>query len=343
MLVIAHHVGQAYGPTGGSWPIMETARAGILGAFFTVNRSFFMSLFFMISGYFTVMSFESAGAQRFVKSRILRLGLPILWWALLMIPLQVFAFHSGPWPVDVGHLWFIEHLLLFSLIYALYRILQDWIRERRAASSAAKPDRIPLNPPKPLAILGLALLIAVVSGIVRHWYPIDRWVMLFGFFKVMWADVPRDLALFIVGMLAYRNDWFTRFPTRAGMAWLGVALALSLFWTAYDQGWTGTLLPRSGIAVDLMYLGWEGVFCCAMCIGLVTLFRERLNIGGRLARAMGQGQYAAYIWHVPIVLLCQFAVLSLPLPPLVKFILVTLAAIPLTFLFASVVRKPLRL
>ena len=46
---------------------------------------------------------------------------------------------------------------------------------------------------------------------------------------------------------------------------------------------------------------------------------------------------------MPIVLLCQLAVLSLPLPPLVKFGLVTLAAIPLSFLFASLVRKPLRL
>ena len=64
MLVIAHHVGQAYGPTGGAWPIMETARSALLGPFFTVNRSFFMSLFFMISGYFTVMSFEASGAQR---------------------------------------------------------------------------------------------------------------------------------------------------------------------------------------------------------------------------------------------------------------------------------------
>jgi peptidoglycan/LPS O-acetylase OafA/YrhL len=50
ILVIAHHVGQAYGPTGGAWPVQEPTRAALLGPFFTVNRSFFMSLFFMISG-----------------------------------------------------------------------------------------------------------------------------------------------------------------------------------------------------------------------------------------------------------------------------------------------------
>ena len=184
MLVIAHHVGQAYGPTGGYWPIMETARSALLGPFFTVNRSFFMSLFFMISGYFTVMTFEASGAQSFVKSRLRRLGLPLLGWALLVsIPFQIFAAKSPAWPIDVGHLWFIEHLLLFSLGYALWRVL---IKGR------AGIDRIPLNPPGPLPILALALVIAVVSGVVRNWYPIDKWVILFGFVKVMWADVPRS-------------------------------------------------------------------------------------------------------------------------------------------------------
>ena len=41
----------------------------------------------------------------------------------------------------------------------------------------------------------------------------------------MWADVPRDLAFFIVGLLAYRHGWLLKFPTRAGMAWLGVGVA----------------------------------------------------------------------------------------------------------------------
>ena len=51
ILVIVHHVGQAYGPTGGAWPVdTETARSALLSPFFTVNRSFFMSLFFMKTG-----------------------------------------------------------------------------------------------------------------------------------------------------------------------------------------------------------------------------------------------------------------------------------------------------
>lgn len=335
MLVIAHHVGQAYGPTGGSWPIMEAARSPWLGPFFTVNRSFFMSLFFMISGYFTVMSFENSGAERFVKSRLSRLGLPVLAWALLIaIPFQVFAMKSPAWPVDVGHLWFIEHLLIFSLVYAGWRVL---------TKNRTRTDRPLLNPPGPLPILGLALGIAVVSGVVREFYPIDKWVMLLGFIKVMWADVPRDLAFFIVGIVAYRNGWFVRFPTRAGMIWLAIGVGLALFQYAYELGLTGSLVPTTGLAAGVLRLLWEGLFVCAISIGLTVLFRERLNVGTALSRALGKAQYAAYIFHLFVVLLCQYAVLSLPLPPLAKFALVTLVSIPLTFVFSSWVRKPLRL
>lgn len=335
ILVIAHHAGQAYGPTGGAWPLMETARSALLGPFFTVNRSFFMSLFFMISGYFTVVSFEASGAQRFVKTRLARLGLPVLAWAVLVaIPFQVFVSKSAAWPVDVGHMWFVEHLLIYSLCYALWRA----VTARRTGS-----DRGMLNPPGTLPILGLALGIAVVSLIVRNWYPIDRWVSIFGFIKVMWADVPRDLAFFIVGLLAARHDWLRRFPTRAGMIWLGVGLALTLYWYAFDQGLTGNLVPYTGIGFDLMRVVWEGLLVCALCIGLTVFFREKVNIGGPLAKALGQSTYAVYIFHIFFVLLCQFAVLSLPLPPLAKFALVTLTATPLTFLFSNWVRKPLRL
>ena len=118
-VVIAHHVGQAYGPTGGWWPVQEATRAAILEPFFMVNRSFGMSLFFMIAGYFTAMSCDKSGPRALAKSRLQRLGIPLLVFTLSMMLIQVFVFgpiDSGelgsPWPVNVLHLWFVQHLLI---------------------------------------------------------------------------------------------------------------------------------------------------------------------------------------------------------------------------------------
>jgi len=94
ILVVLHHVGQAYGPTGGAWPAQEVTRTAVLGPFFAVNRSFFMSLFFMISGYFMVGAFERKGFGKFIKSRLVRLGIPVLVYAAFSVTLGIFVFHE---------------------------------------------------------------------------------------------------------------------------------------------------------------------------------------------------------------------------------------------------------
>jgi len=339
ILVIAHHVGQAYGPTGGWWPIQEVARAPLLGPFFTVNRSFFMSLFFMISGYFTVMSFRSKGARAFLKDRSLRLGIPTLIFGLIMIPMQLFVFapSDGPrpsvFPIDVGHLWFLEHLLIFSAGYVLWQ---------RLFRKQTEPGQSQGNPPGYLTVLIVALALAVVTGVVRIWYPIDKWVYLLGFIRVAFADVPRDLSFFIIGVLAYDRQWFQKFSARDGYVWLGIGVILAGFWYAYSL-LLWKFLPTSGITMDIIRLIWEMLLCFGMCIGLTVLFREKFNLQGRIGKAMAQSQYGAYIFHVLFVLLFQFLVISIAMPPFVKFIVVTLAAVPTTFLFSYWVRKPLHL
>ncbi len=340
MLLIAHHVGQAYGPTGGTWPIQEAARAAILAPFFTVNRSFFMSLFFLISGYFTARSYDAKGGWPFVKGRLLRLGLPVLVFALLMIPLQLFVFPApgmdkpgAAWPIDVGYMWYIEHLLLFSLGYAGWRMA--WRRRATSRVSASRPLRA-------WHVLVFSALLAPVLALIRIPFPIDRWNYLLGFFRVAFADVPRDLSFFVLGVMAYRRDWLKSVSAKAGRNWLLVGVALAAFWYAYSLG-LYKLIPLEGAAFDAVRVTWEAFLCSSLCIGLVVLFREHVNWSGGLARALGKSQYAAYIFHVPVILAFQYAVLSLSLPPFAKFALVTLASVPATFAIANAARRPLHL
>ncbi len=333
VLVIAHHVGQAYGPTGGAWPVQEAARAAVLGPFFTVNRSFFMSLFFMISGYFVVGAHDRGGTGAFIRSRLWRLGLPVLFFGLALIPLRIFLFGEkiSSWTgvFDVGHLWYLEHLLLFSLGYALWRWLRPVHKE---------PDRSAEPLPRLPVILLLALIVAVASAAVRIWSPIDRWFNLLGFFRVAFADVPRDLAFFIVGVLAYGRRWFERYPVRAGMGWLAVGLVAAAAWYAYVLAlWR--FFPLSGRAMDIVYPLWEAVLCCGMCIGLLVLFRKAFHAQGALGGLLARSQYSAYFWHPLLIVPLQMAILGIRLDPFTKFVLVTLAGVPLVFLWSHALRQ----
>ena len=374
VLVIAHHVGQAYGPTGGSWPIQEAARAPILGPFFTVNRSFFMSFFFLISGYLMVMSYDRGGPAAFVRSRLLRLGVPLLAFFLLIIPLQQYLGHCRTgdlgtmsfwryyvdcyfghgerpadwkgtgWPeMNFGHLWYVEHLLIGSLCYAALRIV--WRRSpavRPPAVGGLVPDGgspTRAKPPGTLTIVLFALILAFASATVRRWYPIDRWIGFLGFIQVAFADVPRDLSFFVLGAIAYRRQWFLGLPDKTGRIWLLVGITLAGLWYAYSLG-LRRIFPISDATMGIVYPVWESLLCCGVCIGLLVLFREKLNYQGRWTKAMAEGQYAAYLFHVPIIVLIQFAVLGIDLPPFAKFLLVTALGVPLTFLIASWIRRP---
>ncbi len=371
--MIAHHVGQAYGPTGGEWPIQEAARAPILGPFFTVNRSFFMSLFFLISGYLMVMSYDRSQPAVFVRGRLLRLGIPLLAFFLLVIPVQQYLCHwqaghlgamsfgryyadcylgqsqppagwKGRWPeMNFGHLWYVEHLLIVSLGYALLRIV--WKRFSGAQPTSAgigiasgaggAQMRLPGVP----IVLLFAVALALVSAIVRIPYPIDKWIGFLGFIQVAFADVPRDLSFFVLGAVAYRRQWFVGLPSGIGRAWLLTGLALATLWYAYAMA-LSRFLPLSRDVMSIIYPLWEAVLCCGLCIGLLYLFREKFNRQNRWTKAMAEGQYAAYLFHVPIVVLIQYAIAGMPLPPFAKFVFVTAAAVPLTFLFAHWIRQP---
>jgi len=361
ILVIAHHVGQAYGPTGGSWPIQEVTRARVLGPFFTVNRSFFMSLFFMISGYLMVMSYDRGGAGPFLKGRLLRLGVPLLLFFLLIIPLQQYLCHcrtgdlgsmsfrqyyagayfgsgdrpvgwKGPaWPeMNFGHLWYVEHLLIFSLCYAALRAV--WKR-------APEANRTESNLPANLVIVLFAVTLAFASGITRIWYPIDKWIGFLGFIQVAFADVPRDLGFFVLGALAYRRGWFLGLSDRTGKTWLLVGLTAAGLWYAYSLG-LRRIFPIGHATMDIVYPVWEALLCCGMCIGLLYLFRARLNWQGRWGRVMAESQYAAYLFHVPVVVLVQYAIATAVMGPFSKFVLVTAVSVPLTFVLAGWLRRP---
>ena len=124
--------------------------------------------------------------------------------------------------MNFGHLWYIEHVPIYSLVYAGIRPLR---RPGGVSGTCGK------GPPRHGTILLFALGTAVASGVVRIWYPIARWVGLLGFIQVAFADLPRDLGFFLVGMLAYRRQWLQGLPNEIESVWMGVGLGASILRT----------------------------------------------------------------------------------------------------------------
>lgn len=103
------------------------------------------------------------------------------------------------------------------------------------------------------------------------------------------------------------------------------------------------ILVFEDIFWDLALPLCETLLCFGMCIGLTVLFRDRVYKQGVLMRQMAHDTYTAYMLHIFVVLFFQYLALGLATPPLLKFFLVTLVAVPASFLIAHLVRRPLRL
>lgn len=353
VLVILHHVGQAYGPTGGFWYFENPDRWSWLGPFFYVNASFFMGLFFFLSAYFVPGSYDRKGGASFLKDRLMRLGIPLVFFLLVVIPALMYVsfihvrggnlsypeyltqiyFGGGPkpagwtgptWPeLNFGHTWFIEHLLVYGLLYTLIR--RFW-RPAPVRSESAPSDG---------AILGFAVALTLVSALVRLEYPIDRWIGLLGFIQMEPAHLPQYLSFFILGTVASRRGWLTSLPTRQGMRWLAIGMA-AVGLAVSCSTWLKPLVPQEPLSY--IRLTAECFIAVGISLGLITLFRERFSARGALWQALSDNAYAAYLLHVPVAVVMQYATASLPLTAIPKFLLVGLLTVAATFALSHLVR-----
>ena len=328
--------------------MLETQRAPELGGFFAVNAAFFMGLFFLIGGYVLPGAVDRRGTAGVLRDRLLRLGVPLLFFGLAVFgPITYLEYQEeggtrpfwgffvaeylGGGRLELGHLWFVAHLLLYSLGYGLWRRF-------RADGDAA---RVLL--PTHRAILLYALALAGVTFLVRIRYPIDQWERIAGIVPAEVAHLPQYLSLFVLGLAAARGDWLRRLPTAIGLVWLRIGLAAAALRYAYALA-RGEGLPR--LLADggadwrsLIWSGWEAVICVGLCVGLLVLARERLANPGRALRRLSANAYGIYVLHIWVLVPLQFALVGVALPPLAKFALVCLAGLPLSVAVAALLRR----
>jgi glucan biosynthesis protein C len=325
----------------------------LLTLWVSVDATFFMRYFFLIAAYFAPGSYDRKGAGRFLKDRLVRLGIPVVVYMFTINPLIGYiasryvegntqSFAEGHiariggyvrYGLGVGALWFVALLLIFAIGYGLLRRLI----EIRTPSVPARATRVPdAQPPSSLAIARFALALGLVTFAVRVWFPIDQWVNVL-LLNLEIAHLPQYLGLFAVGIVAYRRDWFRSIPDRTGKLWLWIAVAcmvlLPIIFFAGGVMEGKADLFKGGVTWQaLLAAVWEGFLCVAMVVGLLLLFRIRFNSQGPLLKAMAASSYSTYIFHSLILVLLTLALSGIRLPHLLKYVLVAPVAVAISYL-----------
>jgi hypothetical protein len=356
VLVVLQHVVRAYGRE--VWWFVRDGYAPLLERFTAVNSSFFMSLFFFISFYFIPGSYDKKGFLRFHKDRFFRLFVPLsIYVSAVVSPMMYFYFvtfrgHGTPsfptyffdyflgfsekpsswtgpsWPdLNLGHLWFIEHLILYGIAYSLFRLL--FKPKKRDAEGSAKFPSIPV-------VAFFASCVGILTFLVRTRFPLYDWISLFGFIQIELAHFPFYFSMFFIALYAAQNDWLNALPESEGKIYFllgcSCASALALFPidSSFFGGWT---------LGSFAYTLCETYACFALLIGLISVFKTYANRQSKFQLVLSKNTYMVYIIHLPIVVILQNLALPIDLNPYMKFFIISISSLPLVFIASVFIRK----
>jgi hypothetical protein len=356
LLVISMHAADTYSPLG-NWYFVDRVPVSALTLLtFAVwqmyLQAFFMGLLFLLAGAFLPGSLARKGPFGLITERTLRLGAPVLLYMFVLGPItEYFVAHSwtstqptsfahewvkhlrnGQFLQENGPLWFCLALLIFSLAYVGWRQL--------TTPPALESGRRALAPGS-RTLVAFAVAMAVGTFLIGGVLPGDP-----VFLNMHLHDFPQYVLMFAAGIVAGRRQWLTSLDARMGMRWVVVVVPVGLvFWLAVLVG--GGVVGQGGdvklsgwhwqaAAIDL----WQGFTCVALSLGMLTLFRARLDTQGPVARFLSANAFSVYVFHPPILIAAARWLSDVHGPPLLKFVSLTVIAAIASFgLSATVFRR----
>jgi len=349
-LVVIFHLLITYSGIGG-WYYYETVldepSVMLPLIFITTCQAFFMAMFFMISAYFMVPSYNRKGPGLFIRDRLLRLGIPLAIFYFILNPLTIFfiqrikdGLNIGFFPFLVenkyfgfGPMWFVEALLYFSIFYLIFRLIT-----RKSKTKTKKQIQLP----KPLTIVLFSILIGIITFVVRIWLPVG-WEL-----EPLALQLPhftQYITFVIIGIIAYHHKWFEQINYRMGLNWFIFAQVLilvigPLLWIFGGVMEEGPDRYMGGVTwQSLGYAVWEELTGFSLIIGLTGIFRKKLNKQNRLAKSMSADAYTVYIIHAPMIVLVSLTFRNFDLHPLLKYLIVAPIALIVIFIVADVIRR----
>ena len=217
-------------------------------------------------------------------------------------------------------------LLVFDIGYAIW-----WATRRNHVTRHGSSDK----PPRYRAIAAFILLLAVTSYLIRIVIPATEFVA--GFPTLSY--LPQYLSFFIIGVFAVRHNWFLTVPKSMGR--VGFALALVATITIFPLAVSGgiTYAAGNGYWQSAVYALWDSTVAVGMALGLITLFRERINWSGSRSRFLQRHAYTVYVIQAPIIVFVALGLKGLSIEHLLKFGLAAVITVPLCFAVAYLVLK----
>jgi surface polysaccharide O-acyltransferase-like enzyme len=297
--------------------------------------SFFMAMFFFLSGLFAWPGIARKGAVNYLTDRLLRIGLPFVICAFTVIPLAYYAISlrqnpeidfsqfwwttitKGPWPS--GPIWFLWVLLTFDVVACiLYRLsphMLDWIN-RLSLRGRRRPAEF------------FAVMLAITAAFYipgRMYYGSASWFE-FGPFSVQHGRVMLYATYFFfgagVGLANLDRGVLAPDGRMAKVSWDWMILAI----VPYYLMWVLIGIKRENLGNPSPLPNWYEaayavcftVFSVSILFLILAYFLRFAQSGKSSLDLMQSDAYGMFLVHYPIALWLQYWLFDFNMPATVK-------------------------
>jgi hypothetical protein len=318
--------------------------------------SFFMAMFFFLSGLFVWPSLAHRVPGAFARDRALRLGLPFAIAALTVIPIAYYAIALretpgvrfadfwwktvtvGPWPS--GPIWFVWVLLAFDIVAgALYRTnahALDFIN-RLSVQSFARPA---------LFFLFLVAVTAIVYVPLRLYYGPSYWFE-FGPFSVQASRVLLYAAYFFIGAGIGVGNFSRGVLSSDGRLAKGRGGWIVVTLIPYALLWGLIYIKREILGnpdtlpwwYEFSYSVFFVVFSAAITFAILAYFLRFKRSGWSMLDPMQHDAYGIFLVHYPFVLWIQYALFDVNLPAVAKALIAFIGTLLLSWAATRLLRQ----
>jgi glucans biosynthesis protein C len=350
LFMVAAHAALAYVPRPMPGLLWATRRADpspfVEGLYWWIACAL-MPPFFAIAGFAAAELLRARGPYAFVAQRTRRLLLPLLFGGAVVLPVTFYVWAVG-WVLEgvypphklrtlafddeerrhlygLAHLWFLEYLYVYCLLYAAVSWLGRWVRPWWRWN--APPWEVwPLLLAAPCALV-FWLDTRVLLGFYQTFLPVPSKLVYYAFFfaaGVALRECRHELAkLGDLGLVF------------AGLSFVAFACALPLIRQHLTNDLTGVLRVLLALLVPLV-----GALSVP---GLFALFQRFCDRPNRAAGFVAEASFWVYLIHLPVVGAVHAALVRVAWPPVVKFVVAFGAAAAITLWSYRLVVRDTRL
>jgi glucans biosynthesis protein C len=334
-----------------AFPILDDHRWPGFDLFCAWQDVYLMALLFFLSGLFVYPSLTRKKNWGFVRDRLLRLGVPLVFGMVVLVPIAEYPAYSvtAPHPgiadyihsylalpfLPNGQLWFLWQLLAFDIIVAGL----NWIAPNALKSFGRWSRDLGRRPFQCLALLIGISAVAYVplaqaftpwawsdSGplAVQYCRPLMNFVYFFAAVGIGAGGIDEG---FVAADGQLSRHW---------SLWLAAAM-ITLF------SWMGiTYLTLDGSAPIAIQIASDFAFVVACAAGcaffLATSLRFGLKRSSPLA-SLSANAYSLYLVHYVFSVWMQYALLPLDVPAVVKALIVFAVTLAVSWVIILAVQR----